>query len=186
MQNRQNQIAISNRIRQSPMLIYENTIGNAGKSPNSLSAINNALVTRKSARKWSMLRFNGGESSVATIESNAIKLFQQALQDCGWSMEPHTPKKFTVANSSSAAMTKALQQAKDLGVEILLVLLPDLKMTKQENTVRSSGHSNPNRSTEDLNQGRDHLNVGLDSVDYAALKRIADTEIGTLLSCIVE
>ena len=168
------------------MLIYENTIGNTGKSPNSLSAINNALVTRKSARNWSMLRFNGGESSVATIESNAIKLFQQALQDCGWTMEPTNPKEFTVASSSSVAMTKALQQAKGSGVEVLLVVLPDRKTTKQENIVRSSGHSNSNRSTKNLNQGSDHPNVGLDPVDYATLKRIADTEIGTLLSCIVE
>ena len=186
MQNRQNQIAVSNRIREPPMLIYEKTIGNAGKSPNSLSAINNALVTRKSARNWSMLRFNGGESSVATIESNAIKLFQQALQDCGWTMKSTTPKEFTLADSSAVTMAEALRQAKDLGVAILLVVLPDRKTTKQENLARSGGHSNSNRNTKNLNQGSDHPNVGLDPVDYATLKRIADTEIGKFLSFTVE
>lgn len=183
MQNRQNQIAVSKRIWQSPRLIYENINGNSARSPNmketSRNAINSALVTRNSVRNWSILRFNGGEPVMKDIESKAIKLFQQALKDRGWNMEPTAPKIFTVANSSSGAIETALRQAKDSAVEMLLVVLPDRNTTKHENIVGSSGRTSSNRSAKDLSQRGDHPNVGLDPVGYSTLKRIADTELGT-------
>ena len=189
MQNRQNQIAVSKRIWQSPALNYENTNGNSGRSPNiqksSRNAINSALVTRNSARNWSILRFNGGKSDVKDIESKAIKLFQQALKDRGWNMEPTTLKIFTAANTSPGAIETTLRQAKNSAVEILLVVLPDHNKTKQENIRSSSGHSSSTRSTKDLSQRGDHPIVGLDPIGYATLKRVADTELGKFLSHVV-
>ena len=179
MQNRQNQIAICKRIRQSSKF-YEDSNGNAGNAPSmkgtSGSVIHNAPVVRKNDRDWSILRFNSGESAVESIESKAIELFQQALKDRGWNMEP--TRKLTAANPSQVAMTETLRQAKNSGVKILLVVLPDRKTTKPENRVRSSGQSTSNGSTQNLSQRSDHPNAGLDPVDYATLKRIANTEVG--------
>ena len=91
-----------------------------------------------------------------------------------------------MADFSLGAIGNALRQAKESGVEILLVVLPDRNTTNQENIVRSSGHSSPNRSSKNPSQRSDHPNSGLDPVDYATLKRSADIEIGTFLFCIFE
>lgn len=120
------------------------------------------------------------------IESTTIESFQKILKDRGWNVEPINPQKFTVTDFSSGAIGNALRQAKEAGVEILLVVLPDRNTTNQENIVRSSGHSSLNRSSKNPSQRSDHPNSGLDPVDYATLKRSADTGIGTFLSCIFE
>ena len=165
------------------MLTNEDTNSNAGRSANSKETSRNiadkSLISRANVRNWSVLGFNGDRSAVKHCESEIVEHFQQALKDRGWNKDSIKSKNFTMANPSPVAMSKALQQAKDSGVEILLVVLPDRNTTKQETFVRSSGHDSPNRSIKNLSQRGDRHNVGLDAGDYSTLKRIADTELGT-------
>ena len=94
------------------MLIHEETNGNAGKTPamkeTTRNVINNALVTRKSARNWSIIRFNGGGSALKDIESKTIESFQQIIKDRGWNVEPTNHNKLlkTVAGTLSQLNTR--------------------------------------------------------------------------------